>query len=244
MDVLTVLVLAVVAGASTVLGGLIHGLMKVDRRFLQWSLSGSTGVLISVIMLGMMPAALNLGGMGYTALGFILGGVVFMVTGFIFPHTYLHERYEDRLYSILKTGSLVITGIILYNLAAGLLIGAGFALSYTAGAAALAAVILQNIPRGVAISMPMSQTATEKSRILFILLLSGVPAMIGAAVTFAALGGSMDVLLSSGASFSAGAMLFIFIDQMMPIVKGGRNMHETAITLFIGLFIGVLLLGL
>ncbi len=244
MDLLSVFALACLAGASTVLGGLIYRFLRVEKRILNWALAGSTGVLLSVIMLGVLPQAMALGGMTYTALGFILGGVVFMVTGFLFPHTYLHEKYEDRLYSILKTGSLVITGIILYNLAAGLLIGAGFALSSSLGASMVIAVILQNIPRGFAISLPMAQTAMERNKILLILLLSCVPAMIGAVFTFAVLQGSVAVIVSSGLSFCAGAMLFIFMDQMMPIVKGGRKMHETAISLFIGLFIGVLLLGI
>jgi zinc transporter ZupT len=54
----------------------------------------------------------------------------------------------------------------------------------------------------------------------------------------------MEVIVASGMAFSSGAMLFVFIDQMMPMVKGGRRMHEAAIALFIGLFIGVLLLGI
>jgi ZIP family zinc transporter len=244
MDALSVTVLAFLAGASTLLGGLVFRFLKVEKRFLNWTLSGSTGLLLSVIMLGMLPEAVNLGGVGYAALGLILGGVVFMVTGFLFPHTYLYEKYEDRLYSILKTGSLIITGILLYNIAAGLVIGAGFAGSYALGLAALIAVTLQNIPRGLAISIPMSQTAMERKKTLLILLLSGVPAMIGAAVTFAALSGSVAVLVSTGLSFCAGGMLFVFIDQMMPLIKGGRRMHELAITLFIGLFLGVLLLGI
>ncbi len=244
MDLLSVLVLAFLAGASTSIGGLVHRFFRTEKRFLHWTLAGSTGVLLSVIMLGMLPEAMSLGGLGYTALGFILGGIVFMVTGFLFPHTYLYEKYEDRLYSILKTGSLIITGLLLYNIAAGLIIGAGFAVSYALGLAVSIAVILQNVPRGLAISIPMSQTAMEKNRALLILLISGVPALIGAAVTFAALSGSVDALFSTGISFCAGAMLFIFIDQMMPLVRSGRHMHEMAITLFAGLFIGVLLLGI
>lgn len=244
MDLLSVFLLTFLAGASTLAGGLIFSFLKVERRYLQWALAGSTGVLLSVTLLGMLPQAMQLGGLGYTALGFILGGVVFMVTGFIFPHTYLYEKYEDRLYSILKTGSLAITGIIIYNLAAGLLMGSGFALTTSLGLVVFIAVILQNIPRGMAINITLSQTATGRNRIFLILLLSGIPAMIGGVLTFAVFTGSVDVLLSSGAAFSAGAMIFIFIDQMIPILKGGRNAHEMAIALFIGLFIGVLLLGI
>ncbi len=244
MDLLSVLVLGFAAGASTLLGGLIYNFFKVGKRYLQWALSGSTGVLLSVIMLGLLPEAVNLGGLMYTALGFILGGVIFMVAGFLFPHTYLYEKYEDRLYSILKTGSLVLAGIFLYNLPAGLLAGAGYAVSASLGTAMFIAVVLQNIPRGVSVSIPMSQTATEKNKILVMLLVSGIPAMIGAVIAFGALSGATGVILSTGISLSAGAMVFVFIDQMMPVVKADRRMHETAITLFIGLFIGVLLLGI
>jgi zinc transporter ZupT len=185
-----------------------------------------------------------MGGVGYTALGFILGGVVFMVTGSLFPHTYGSERYGDRLYSILKTRSLVIVGLIIYNIAAGLLIGAGFADSLKFGVIVMLAAVLQNIPRGVAIREPLSDSMTGSHRGLFIMLLAGIPAMIGAAVTFAALTSMVPVFLSTSMAFCSGALLFIVADQMIPIVKGYSRMHEIAIALFLGIFIGVLMLGI
>ncbi len=244
MDAVAVFALAFAVGACTVLGGLLNGFFRIDRRMLQFMLSASTGILFSVVMLGALPVALGLGGVGYTALGFILGGVVLMITGTLFPHTYLDEKYEDRLYSILKTGSLVLTGILLYNFPAGLLMGSAFASSAGLGAAIALALALQNIPRGVSLNAPFMQAGMERRKGFMFMLFSGVPACIAALLSFVALSGAMPVLVSSGIAFSCGAMAFVFVDQMMPVVKGGRRAHETAIALFVGLFIGVLLLGL
>ncbi len=244
MDILTVLILSLIAGASTAVGGVICNYKRISKRVLQAALSGSTGVLLAILLLGAMPSAITLGGVGYASLGFILGGVVFMVTGFLFPHTYLNEKYEDRLYSILKTGSLILTGLVLYNFTAGLVFGSGSAFSGAMGAAIFTALILQNIPRGIALYAPLEQTGMIKKNIFLMLLFSAVPLFVGSAVMFAVISGALPVVLSTGIAFSAGAMSFIFIDQMMPIIKGGRDMHETAIAMFIGIFIGLLLLGI
>jgi len=244
MDMLSVLLLAFLAGAATGLGGLICVILKIGKRVLQFVLAASTGVVLSVIMLGLLPSSLQLGGVGYTALGFILGGVVLMITGSLFPHTYGDEKYEDRLYSLLRTGSLVISGIIIYNFPAGLVIGSGFASSQALGLMLFVAIVLQNIPRGVSVNTPLFRTGMARPMVLLVMLMSGIPAMAGALLAFASMANAIPVILASGMAFSAGAVLFICADQLVPVVKGGSRVHETAIALFLGVFVGVLILGI
>jgi zinc transporter, ZIP family len=244
VDLAAAFVFSFVAGFSVVIGMMLGRKFSLEKRVIQFGLSASTGVILSVAMLGMLPAAIELGGMWYAALGFILGGLVLMITGTLFPHTYLDEKYEDRLYSILKTGSLVATGLMLYSLPAGLFSGSAFLGSFALGAAASVAIILQNLPRGAAIDAQLSQAGMEGGRKMFLVLLSCGALIFAAVASAAAFGGAIGVIAASCISFSAGAMLFILVDQMIPIVKGGRKMHETAIAIFLGLFVGILLLGI
>ncbi|MFH0956764.1 MAG: hypothetical protein V1813_02790 [Candidatus Aenigmatarchaeota archaeon] len=244
MDFAAVVALSCAAGSSAFLGPVLGSRLKIEKRFVQFGLSASTGILLSVAMLGMLPKAAELGGVWYSSLGFILGGLVLMITGTLFPHTYLDEKYEDRLYSILRTGSLVVAGIILYGIPAGLFIGSSMASSLALGVAAVAAIILQGIPRGIAIDAQLSQTGMDVRKKLFVILLSVAMVIVAALPAFAVLNGAIGVIVCTGLSFSAGAMLFVLVDQMMPLVKGGRRLHETAIALFLGLFAGMLLLGI
>jgi ZIP family zinc transporter len=244
MDMAYVLLLAFLAGASTVLGGLICLALKIGKRVLKFVTTASTGVVLAVIMLGMLPKALELGGVGYTAVGFILGGVVMMVTGTLFPHTYGDEKYEDRLYSLLKTGTLVISGIIIYNLPAGMLVGSGLASSMALGMLMAIAIMLNNITRGISVNAPLHRMDLNKLGVFVVMLLAGLPALAGGLLAFAALAGSAPVILASGMAFSSGAVLFICADQLVPIVKSYTRIHEVAIALFLGIFVGVLLLGI
>ena len=79
---------------------------------------------------------------------------------------------------------------------------------------------------------------------MLILLIAGIPSLVGGLLAFAALGAAVPVLLASGMAFSAGGMLFITADQLMPLIKSGTRVHETAIALFLGIFLGVLILGI
>jgi zinc transporter, ZIP family len=244
MDFAAVVALSCAAGFSTLFGLVLGNQLKIEKRIVQFCLSASTGMMISVAMLGMLPKAAELGGVWYSSLGFILGGLVFMITATLFPHTYLDEKYEDRLYSILKTGSLVVAGIILYGLPAGLFVGSSSAATFALGAAAAAAIVIQGIPRGMAIDTQLSQTGMDARKKLFVTIFSAIVVVAVAIPVFFVLSGAIDVIVCTGLSFSAGAMLFVLVDQMMPLVKGGRRLHETAIALFLGLYIGMLLLGI
>jgi len=244
MDTGIVLLSAFLGGALTVLGGIAYERIEVGRRLLSFIMVATTGMIFSVLLFGMLPASMQVAGAGYAALGFVLGGMILIITGYIFPHTYGAERYEDKLYSILRRGSLVITGIIIYNIPAGLAIGAAFAGSMTLGVAAFAAVSLQNVARGVSILPPLSGSFPRRAHVLVIMLLAGLPALGGAALSFTVLFSSMPVLLASGLSFSAGAMFFVCADQLMPLIKGTAKTHEVAAALFIGVFAGVLMLGI
>ena len=244
MDIPLVLVLAFLAGASTLVGGIISIMYDTDKRGLHFVLTASSGIVFSVVMLGVLQLSLKLGTILYTALGFILGGVAMIVAVSVFPHTYGAERYGDRLYSLLKTESLVVSGIITHNLPAGLLIGSCFAISQPIGLVLLAAVFLQNIPRGMAINAPLLRINLIRPRILLIMLLAGIPAMVGALLAFASLAGLIPIFQASGMAFAAGAFFFVCIDQLVPLVKSYSRMHETAAALFIGIFFGVLLLGI
>jgi ZIP family zinc transporter len=244
MDILFVLLAAFLAGAVTLLGGLLLNYVRVTKRALQFAITATTGVIISVIMLGFLPDALALGGGGYTALGFMLGGMAMIITGALFPHTYGGERYEDKLYSILKTGSLVLTGIMIYNIPAGLMIGSGFTRTIVLGLAATLAVALQNIPRGVSLNPPLFQAGFSRRKGMFIMLMAGIPALLGALVVFSALGGTGGFVLGSGLAFASGAMFFVCMDQLVPLLKGYTRRHEAATALFIGVLAGILILGI
>jgi ZIP family zinc transporter len=174
----------------------------------------------------------------------MLGGLVFMITGTLFPHTYGAEKYEDRLYSLLRTGSLVISGMVLYNIPAGLLIGSGFAYSPSLGLSVLIAIVLENITRGVAVSPPLTGISTGKPRMMLIMLMAGIPAVAGSALAFTVLAGAIPVIIGSGLAFSAGAMFFICTDQLVAMMKTFNRPHDIAAAIFFGVVIGVLILGI
>jgi ZIP family zinc transporter len=244
MEIVAVLLLGFLGGAVTLFGGLIYMFLDINKRLLQFITIATTGAIFSVVLLGALPVSLKLAGAGYTALSFMLGGLVFMITGTLFPHTYGAEKYEDRLYSLLRTGSLVISGMVLYNIPAGLLIGSGFAYSPSLGLSVLIAIVLENITRGVAVSPPLTGISTGKPRMMLIMLMAGIPAVAGSALAFTVLAGAIPVIIGSGLAFSAGAMFFICTDQLVAMMKTFNRPHDIAAAIFFGVVIGVLILGI
>lgn len=244
MDISYVLLVAFIAGAVTLIGGIIPRFYKISKRLSQFLIILASGIVLSVSLIGLLPMSFTLGGSSFTALGFFLGGIALIITGKLFPHTYGDEKFEDKLYSILKTTSLVVTGSVLHNITLGLLIGAGFAISVMLGVGVTIALVFHNIIRGISINNPLRQTGLETKKIYLLMFISGIPALIGALPAYYIISSAVAPLSSIGIAFACGALLFILLDQISPIMKSYSNRHEIAASLFLGIFFGILLLGI
>ena len=73
---------------------------------------------------------------------------------------------------------------------------------------------------------------------------AGIPSLGGAVIMYAALSGASSAVMASGLAFAAGAAFFVILDQLTPVIKNYSRRHEAAISLFLGVFLGILLLGL
>ena len=229
-------------GSGTLLGGIMAYLFKTERKIEAFLLGASSGIGIAVSLTALLPASLSLGGIGYSVLGFLLGGIVLAITDAAFPHSHCEERYGDRLYMMLKAASLIAVGIIIHDFPEGLAIGAGLASSAKLGIAVALALAFHNIPEGISIVRPLLGTSMKRSTIMLLPFISVIVTVVASVLMFLVMGNAAPVLLASGLAFSAGAMLYISLTEVIPQMKRARR-QEIAISLFIGLVIGFLILG-
>ena len=119
-----------------------------------------------------------------------------------------------------RQNTLLMTAITLHNVPEGMAVGLAFALAASgenfAGAAALALGIgIQNFPEGAAIALPLRQEGLSRRRAFCGGMLSGsVEPVFGILVVLIAV--SAQAVMPWLLSFSAGAMLYVVVEELIP----------------------------
>jgi ZIP family zinc transporter len=148
----------------------------------------------------------------------VLAGAVFMaVLDGLLPRLRCGKGGECR------QSTLLMTAITLHNVPEGMAVGLAFALAASGeqlvGAAALALGIgIQNFPEGAAVALPLRQEGKRRSGAFLIGVLSGAAEPVfGLLAVLAA--GCAEPLMPWLLSASAGAMLYVSVEELIPQAK-------------------------
>ena len=163
-------------------------------------------------------------------------------------HSNHYESHRSSKSNLFVAGLVMMTAIALHNLPEGMVIGASYAITpdivknlFTGSGFIMAIVIgLHNIPEGMAVSVPLISGGMSKTKAALLTALSGLPTVIGALIGFA-LGGINDIMLTLSLGFASGAMLYVVFGELMPEAILMWKSKLPALSLFIGVLVGFLL---
>lgn len=158
------------------------------------------------------------------------------------------ESHKNENSNLFIAGLVMMTAIALHNLPEGMVIGASYAVTpdliknlFSGSGFIMAIVIgLHNIPEGMAVSVPLISGGMGKPKAVLLTALSGLPTVLGALIGFA-LGGINDVMLVLSLGFASGAMLYVVFGELLPESILMWKSKMPALSLFIGVIVGFLL---
>ena len=174
-------------------------------------------------------------------IGFLAGMGFLLLLDHITPHLHLDSKKPEGPHSKLSRTSMLTLAVTLHNLPEGMAVGAVMAgvLTQTAdlslaGAVALSiGIAIQNIPEGAIISMPMLAEGNSKWKSFAIGSLSGIVEPIGAIITLL-LAAYVTPVLPYLLAFSAGAMLYVVVEELIPESATGKHSNTGTIGFAIG----------
>lgn len=243
-DIAQITLIGLLAGIlGTGSGGILALFIRNPKKsLLSFFLGFSGGIMLAIVLMDLVPEAIEIGNFIYTLLGLFLGALLLLILDERLPHFHLFEGQEETN-SYVRTGVLLGLGIALHNLPEGIAIGSGYVASPSLGISLAITIALHNIPEGIAMACPLSAGGLKISRIFLFTFLAGLPMGIGTFIG-ASIGLLSPVVLSLALSCAGGAMLYIIFNELIPgahELKVGQSGTLGAVS---GIIMGIILLAL
>jgi ZIP family zinc transporter len=256
------LLLPVLAGLSTTIGSVL-GLFarKPGPRMMSLSLGFAAGVMILISFTELLPHGVEIVGYFWGYMAFFGGMAAMFAIDLLIPHHYIAEKQdrrvrapeagrrrwrrraarqehgssaqEDRLF---RTAVLIALGVTIHNFPEGIATFAGALHNSRLGVAIALAIALHNIPEGLAISMPVYAATGSRAKAFLWSFLSGIAEPIGAGVAALFLLPFLsEALLSLVLAAVAGVMVFISLDELIPVAVSFGEQHLSILGIGLGM---------
>ena len=233
---------------TTVGAACIFFLKGKINQTLQRSLTGfAAGVMVAASVWSLIiPAMEQSEHMGKLA---FLPAFVGVWAGFLFlllldqliPHLHLNSECPEGTQCNLGKSTMMVLAVALHNLPEGMAVGVVVAGWLTgsesisaAGAIALSlGIALQNLPEGAIISMPLKSNGMKRGKAFAYGVASGIVEPIGAVITIL-LANLVVPILPYLLTFSAGAMLYVVVEELIPEMSEGEHSNIGTIFFAVG----------
>lgn len=140
--------------------------------------------------------------------------------------------------SFQKTSVFVFLGVFIHNLPEGMATFIGTIKEIELGILLAIAISLHNIPEGIAVSTPIYLCTGSRARAFFWSFLSGISEFIGALIVGLFLYPFInDYLLGGMLAIVAGVMVYISLDELLPVSRSFGKEHHSILGLIAGMFV-------
>ena len=249
MQILTGLLipfLGTILGASTVF--LLKD--KLNKKIEKILLGFASGVMIAASVWSLIIPSIEMaeeqGIIAWipAAVGFLLGMAFLLILDSIIPHMHLESDKPEGVKSKLKKSTMLVLAVTLHNIPEGMAVGVLFAgvingntgVTLTGALTLAIGIAIQNFPEGAIISMPLKSEGMSKPKAFLYGALSGIVEPIAAIITIL-LTNVITPILPYLLSFSAGAMIYVVVEELIPNGKISKDDKMCTVGILIGFVI-------
>ncbi len=242
VTILNAVLLSLIAGLATGLGGLLVALFpSFDMRTYDGLLGFAAGVMTAVATLGLVHEALTEGGVLIAVIGLAAGAATLFAMDRWLPHEHESLPFACTNPGAYRRGLMLFSAMALHNFPEGLAVGTAFAAQPRLGLLLTVAITLHNIPEGIAVAGPFRACGMPRRQYVGWATLSGlaepVAAFLGAgAVTLFA------PALPFSLAFAGGAMLYVVSDELIPESHSHGFEHEATLGYLLGFVVLMVLM--
>ena len=245
-SILAALALTLFAGLATGIGSLVaYFVPKPDLRYLSLSLGFAAGVMIYVGFVDLFCNSKLVLGFGYANLFFLLGLILIYSLDRFVPHVHIDGQVDAQCNRLYRSGIMTTIGIAIHNLPEGMTVALVSLADLRLGIPVAIAIAIHNIPEGLACSIPLYCATSDRKKSCLISFAAGMTEPLGAILAILLLYPFLnDWLLAAASGMVAGIMVFLSLDELIPIANRYGSEHLTNLGIIAGFFIMMIGLGL
>jgi len=243
--------LATFAGLSTGIGsGLALFTSSFNKRFLAIALGLSAGIMIYVSFVELFQLSfeslMSIYGQNFgkliTVTGFVVGLLLMLLIDQLFDHQSIADfisRSEDKNESaLIKAGIFSAIALAIHNFPEGFATFTATVYDPAIGLTLASAIAVHNIPEGIAVSVPIYYATKSKRKAFYISFLSGLAEPFGALIGFLIFRTVFnEALFGISFAFCAGIMVYVALNELLPVAKEYGEPSDTIIGVTIGMII-------
>ncbi len=214
----------------------------------------ASGVMIAASVWSLLIPSIDMAAeMGQTewmpaVLGFLAGMFSLLLFDSIVPHVHLDSAEPEGVKSGLGRSSMLVMAVTLHNIPEGMAVGVVLAGAMTesagitlAGALALSiGIAIQNFPEGAIVSMPLKESLRSRWKAFVYGAGSGIVEPIAGLITILMIDW-VQPILPYFLSFSAGAMIYVVVEELIPESQSGSHSNVATIGVALGFALMMLL---
>ena len=214
----------------------------------------ASGVMIAASVWSLLIPSIDMAAeMGQTewmpaVLGFLAGMFSLLLFDSVVPHVQLDSTEPEGVKSGLGRSSMLVMAVTLHNIPEGMAVGVVLAGAMTesagitlAGALALSiGIAIQNFPEGAIVSMPLKESLRSRWKAFAYGAGSGIVEPLAGLITILMID-YVQPILPYFLSFSAGAMIYVVVEELIPESQNGSHSNLATIGVALGFALMMLL---
>jgi ZIP family zinc transporter len=212
-----VLLLSLLSVLTTAVGVSLAFMIRENTRAIALGIGFSTGIMILISALELIPEARAALGTVHAGLYAVLGAGLLWGVNLIIPHSHLVREHGQADTRLVRSVYLVVIGLILHDVPEGFAMANAYIASPSLGLIVALSIALHNLPEELAMAVP-AMALRSKRFLLGAAVLSALAEPVGAVI------GLLAVKASPGLNgyflaFAAGAMLFVSFHELVPMAR-------------------------
>jgi ZIP family zinc transporter len=213
-----VLVFAFASGFSLILGAFVGVYFHLQQKVIAAIMAFGSGVLICALTFGLMEEAFKHGGFDAIIIGFLVGGLLYLVGDWAI-HRFggrKHKRHQHSSAKRSTNGLMIVIGAVLDGIPEAIALGITLFANQTLGLMIMAAIVISNIPESIASIGGLKKEKFSTKSIFTIWISVGIIVALATVFSFIFLHDLNLNTLGMLESLAAGAMLAMLAGSMMP----------------------------
>ncbi len=243
--VLPAFLLTSFAGLCTGIGSLIaYFIQKPKASYLSFSLGFSSGAMLYISFMELLPVALQTANRFWVVAAFFIGILfIYLIDSLIpeveNPHHFKEpsEEVATETRHLKRAGIFIAVAVGIHNFPEGLVTFVSTLNNVKIGVIVASAIAIHNVIEGITVSVPLFYATGNRNKAFLYSFLSGLIEPLGAILGFLILGPFLTpALMAVLPAFIAGIMVYISLDEILPMAHRYGYGHLVILGVILGMF--------